>query len=110
LLEATLSIRNTDLNRTIYIVSVRYYDTNGKLRRSHVDQTIRLAPLETLEFLVEEQDTVGGSGANFIVDWMAKEPVSEPIIETVMVGAVGTQGICFSSAGRNVNAPSQSGP
>ncbi|MHC4179295.1 MAG: DUF3124 domain-containing protein [Planctomycetota bacterium] len=99
-LEATLSIRNTDTQRPVHVRSVRYYDTNGKLVKTHVDRLIRLAPLQTIEFLVEAQDSTGGSGANFIVEWLAPEDVNEPIVEAVMVGATGTQGICFRVSGK----------
>lgn len=103
LLEATLSIRNTDIQRPVYIPSVRYYSTKGKLVKEHVDRLIRLDPLETIEFLVETQDTTGGSGANFIVEWLAKEQIDEPLIEAVMVGSSGTHGISFSRSGRNLS-------
>jgi hypothetical protein len=108
LLETLLSIRNTDPSRPIYIGSVRYYDTGGELKTTYVRQPVRLRPLETLEFLVEEQDTAGGSGANFIVEWMAEEPVSEPLIETVMVGSVGTHGVSFARSGRALPPVTQS--
>lgn len=108
LLETLLSIRNTDASRPIYVGSVRYYDTRGELKITYVRQPVRLKPLETLEFLVEEQDTAGGSGANFIVEWMAEEPVSEPLIETVMVGSVGTHGVSFARSGRALNPAVQS--
>jgi len=104
LLEATLSIRNTDIQRQVYIRSVRYYDTKGALVKKHVDRLIRLGPLETIEFLVETRDTTGGSGANFIVEWLATERIDEPLIEAVMVGSSGTQGISFSRSGRNLSS------
>jgi hypothetical protein len=96
LLEATLSIRNTNVDRPVFVRSVRYYDTGGKLAKTYVDQVIRLGPLETIEFVVEQHDTTGGSGANFIVDWAAVDQVNQPLVEAVMVGIRGTQGICFS--------------
>ncbi len=100
LLEATLSIRNTDPENPIFVRSVNYYDTEGKLSRSFVDRMLRLGPLVTIDFLVPQRDTVGGSGANFIVEWSAQQAVDEPIIEAVMVGIAGTQGICFSRTGQ----------
>ena len=98
-LETTLSIRNTDLERPMFVRSVRYYDTAGELTRTFVDELIQLDPLETIEFLVEQRDSTGGSGANFIVEWLATDSVNPPIVEAVMVGMVGTQGIAFSERG-----------
>jgi hypothetical protein len=102
LLEATLSIRNTDSRNPAYVDSVRYYNTKGELVKIEVDSPIRLDPLETIEFLVEVQDTVGGSGANFIVEWFAVQQINQPLIEAVMVGATGTQGVAFTSTGQPI--------
>jgi hypothetical protein len=87
LLEVMLSVRNTDQEQSIVLSSVRYYDTSGALKRTFVEQPVRIGPMETLEFLVEKTDSGGGSGANFIVEWMAEEVVEEPLIEAVMVAA-----------------------
>ena len=109
LLEATLSVRNTNLDRPVFVRSVRYYDSHGNLVKDHLDRLIRLDPLETVEFLVKEHDIEGGSGANFVVDWSATEQVNEPLIEAVMVGAVGTQGIAFRTEGKNLLTPDNNG-
>ena len=105
LLETTLSIRNVDSDRPIYVASIRYFDTDGKLVRTPVEETIKLEPLQTVDFLVERQDSTGGSGANFLVDWGSDEDVNEPMVETVMVGTSGTQGICFSRSGIEITRP-----
>ena len=103
LLETTLSLRNTDPERTLYLRSVRYHDTDGALVRTPIEQTIALAPLQTIELLVPQRDSTGGSGANFLVEWMATEPISEPMIEALMVGNVGTHGISFRARGVNLD-------
>lgn len=99
LLEATLSIRNTSASRPAYVRSARYYDTDGKLVSEFVDRVIELKPLQTIEFLVSQRDSRGGSGANFIVDWVATEDSVEPLVEAVMIGNAGTQGISLRSVG-----------
>ena len=110
LLEAMLSIRNTDVARPIYVRSVKYYDTKGQLVKTYVDRLIRLGPLATIEFLVERGETKGGSGANFLVDWLATEDVSEPAIEAVMVGMFGTRAFSFARSGQPINAPAGASP
>ncbi|MEM8866515.1 MAG: DUF3124 domain-containing protein, partial [Planctomycetota bacterium] len=70
LLEATLSIRNRSPIAPAYVRSVRYYNTDGELVNQPVDRLIRLAPLQTLEFVVSERDSRGGSGANYLVEWV----------------------------------------
>ena len=100
LLETTLSIRNLDPARSISVKSVKYFDTNGALVKQYVSNAIGLAPLATAEFLVEKRDVRGGSGANFIVVWDAKEPVYEPMVEAVMVGFSDSRSVSFTSPGR----------
>jgi hypothetical protein len=101
-LAITLSVRNTDADQSIAVRSVRYYDTAGKLVRTYVSEPARLGPMATREFIVEEEDSSGGSGANFVVDWSAAQAVSEPVVEAVMIGTSGAQGISFTSEGRTL--------
>jgi hypothetical protein len=51
---------------------------------------------------IKESDTQGGSGANFLVEWQAETEVNEPIMEGVMIGAAGQQGISFTSRGKAI--------
>lgn len=106
-LSATLSIRNTDLTHPIIIASVRYYDTNGQLIRHDVKQPVALQPMASTSFFVAADDTQGGSGANFIVEWVAERKVSEPVIEAVMINTSSSQGISFLSPGKVIQ---QRGP
>ena len=110
-LSATLSIRNTDLTYPIIIASVRYYDTTGKLIKHYLEQPVELGSLGSMDFVVERTDTSGGSGANFIVEWIAKTTVSEPVVEAVMISAVSNQGISFISSGKVIkNHSKQNSP
>ena len=99
LLEATLSIRNSDPKEDIAIASVRYYDTNGKLIRDYLEKPMLLKPLATAEFLVAQKEIEGGSGANFIVDWISDTKVNKPVIEAVMIGIEGQTSISFVRTG-----------
>jgi hypothetical protein len=99
-LAATLSIRNTDEQNPIRINSARYYDTNGALVREYVKAPLRLAPMASTDFVVAEDDTSGGVGANFIVEWSAGFKVTAPVVEAVMISTATQQGISFVSQGR----------
>ena len=103
LLTVTLSVRNTSASRDIVINSVRYFDTNGKEVKSYLEKSLRLAALATTEFLVERNDASGGSGANFLVEWVADNAVTQPIIEAVMIDTSGQQGISFARMGQVVS-------
>lgn len=102
LLTVTLSIRNTDPEQEIILKSANYYGTKGDLVKRHLEKPIRVGPLATVEFLVERDDKSGGSGANFLVDWVAEQQVAEPIIEAVMIDTQGQQGISFLTQGKVV--------
>lgn len=99
LLTITLSVRNTSSEHAIILRSVRYFDTNGRQVKSYLAQPVRLGPLATSEFLIEREDTSGGSGANFLVEWLSREVVSAPVIEAVMIDMDRQQGISFARNG-----------
>lgn len=100
-LSVTLSIRNTSLTDSIVIRSVRYYNSGGKLVKQQTKENLQLAPLATTEFFIPQQDSSGGSGANFIVEWVAdKKSVTEPIVEAVMISTSFQQGVSFTTSGR----------
>lgn len=107
LLATMLSIRNTDPKNPITITSVRYYDTSGNLLRAYLQKPMRLNPMASTEFLVENTDTAGGSGANFVVDWAEQGEVSRPIVECVMIGDGERQAISFAVRGRDIAVRSE---
>lgn len=99
-LAATLSIRNTDLTNEITIASVFYYDSQGKLLHHYLDEPLVLQPMASQEYLIDQDDTSGGMGASFVVEWYAKNLVSDPVLEAVMVTTNSGRGLSFISSGR----------
>lgn len=100
-LAATLSIHNIDLQNSITVEKVDYYNTKGELIRKHLDKALVLKPLETKNFVIDKEDTTGGTGANFLVQWQSPgQPVNSPIVEALMISAGSGQGISFTTAGR----------
>ncbi len=99
-LAAILSIRNTDINHPVTIVSAKYYDTDGKLLREYLNEPLQLNALASTRYIIQEGDKTGGSGANFIVKWKSEKKVNPPIIEAVMIGTQSGQGISFVSRGQ----------
>ena len=102
LLTATLSIRNTSIRDSLFISKIDYYNTGGDLVRSYIEQPIYLRPMESIDYVIEQQDTSGGSGANFLIDWYAKKPLT-PLFQAVMVGGLGSQAFSFTTEGIEVN-------
>ena len=92
-----VSIHNTDLDRPIRLVAARYYATDGKFLRDLVSSPRVLKPMETVEFLVERRDVVGGSGANFVIQWDAAVPVSPPLVQALHVEVQTNRAIVFTT-------------
>ena len=99
-LVAILSIRNTNLKSSITLVSVKYYNSAGKIVKEYLDEHVNLNALASTRYIIAEDDKTGGSGANFIVNWKSDKPVNPPIIEGVMIGTHSGQGISFVSRGQ----------
>ncbi len=102
LLTITLSIRNTDTKNPIKITVVDYYQTQGKRLEKYLENPLILNPLGSLRYIIPEKDKTGGSGANFIVEWKSDKYVNPPIVETIMIGTHGQQGISFTSRGQEI--------
>ena len=94
---ALVSIHNTDLDRPIRLLSARYFATDGKFLRNFVTSPRVLKPMETVEFLVERRDVVGGSGANFVIQWEAAVPVSPPLVQALHVELQTNRAIVFTT-------------
>ena len=94
-LSALLSIRTVDVNNSITITAVKYYNDHGELVKNYFKQPVVIPPMGTKEVYLPERDTKGGSGANFTVQWESGTKVSVPIIQAVMIGTAATQGISF---------------
>jgi len=100
LLTVTLSIRNVDPEHSITVTRADYYETQGKYLKKFIAKPVVLKPLESKRYVIPERDESGGSGANFMVDWKSAKPVNAPIVESIMIGTKGQQGISFTSRGR----------
>jgi hypothetical protein len=103
-LAATLYVRNIDPARPIVLTRVEYFDSGGKSIREFVPKPLRIEPLASVDFFVKESDLSGGASPSFLVEWVATEAASDPVVESVMIGSSGTQGISFTSAGRVIYA------
>lgn len=99
-LTTTLSIRNADPYRSFTILKVGYYDSKGSLVQQYVDSDVRIAPLASTSYVIEERDLRGGVGANFLVSWQSEQAVVPPVIEAVNISTSNQQGISFLSVGR----------
>ena len=102
-LAVTLTVHNTDFEHPIILTSVRYYDTQGQLLKEYLAEPRQLAPLASTDFFVDANEQSGGLGTNFIVEWVAEQPVFEPIVEAIMLNTSNNQGISLTTPGRVIN-------
>lgn len=99
LLAATLSIRNTSYNDSLFISKIDYFNTGGELVRSYIENLINLPPMATVNYVIEKDDDTGGPGANFIVELNSKNKDAKPVVQAVMIGETGNKGFSFSTDG-----------
>ena len=104
-LTATVSIRNVNSRDTIYIDNAEYFNTRGHAIRKYFKKTVYLAPMETVEIVIDENDKEGGTGANFHFDWRIKPSSNEPLFEAVMISSFG-QGLSFTTQGKRIKTGS----
>ena len=95
-MSAFLSIHNTDFYNTVKVTKVLFFDNDGKLISSFLKNDSILNPLGAVNYYIPTSDQ-SGTGANFIVEWIADSLVTEPLIESVMVGFTSGQGVSFIS-------------
>ncbi len=101
-LAATLFARNTDATTSVILTRVSYVGSDGKTLQEFLKSPLRIAPLASMDFFIKESDVTGGASPSFLVEYVREGPASEPIVESVMVGTAGTQGISFTCSGRRI--------
>lgn len=102
-LASTLVIHNIDPQQDITISRIDYHDRTGRRLKSFVPNDVQLSPWESTNALVPIDTAGDGIGANFVVVWSSQSPVLAPVVEAVMIGGTGTQGISFTSRGRTIS-------
>ena len=99
-LASTLYVHNIDPKQSIAVLEIEYLDTDGGLVKRHLDDAKVLEPFQSMRVLVPIGSTQNTHGGNFVVKWEAEEAVLQPIVEALIVGGNGTQGISFISKAR----------
>ena len=100
-LAVNVVVFNADESRPILVTLLRHRDGDGKTVRDYLRAPARLAPKATLDAVLKDADGPGPA-ASVLVEWVADRPVTPPIVDAVMIGTVGTQGISFTAHGQVV--------
>ena len=69
----------------------------------YLESTILLQAMQSIEYVIEEEDVKGGTGANFIVNWGAFKNDVKPIFQGVMISTSGQQGLSFVTEGVSIS-------
>ena len=101
-LTAMVSMGNISDTDTIYLLKAEYFDTHGKAIRTYFKIPVFLAPLETTEIIIDENDISGGTGSNFIIEWKTPENCPEPLFEGIMNSTMGQQGLSFTTQSKRI--------
>jgi hypothetical protein len=99
-LSTTLRIDNTSSTKPLVIERIEFYETSGKLVQSYLSEPMALRPFGTIEIVIPAEDDRGGVASNFIVTWAGTGPISEPLVEAVMIGSENNTSYSFVSPGR----------
>jgi hypothetical protein len=98
-LSITLSIRNSDLTKDLYIESIDYYNTEGKLVKQYLSQPYILKPMSSIDYVVNLEDMSGGNGAKFLINTASKNKISNPIAQAIMINTLGNSNLSFVTQG-----------
>lgn len=91
--------RACDVDHRIKITKVTLFNTDGRVVKQYQSEGRPLDPLATAVYSISQKDR-SGAGANFLVEWTADQPVTEPLIESIMKDLSGNLGISFLSVGK----------
>lgn len=101
-LSISLSLRNTDPKKDLYIESIDYYNTEGKIVKKYLSQPYILKAMATVDYVVNLEDMTGGNGAKFLVNVASKNKTFTPIVQAIMTNTLGSSDICFLTEGHVV--------
>ncbi len=73
----SLSIHNTSARHVLVIDAIEYRDAAGQLLQSYVPQPIGLRPFASIQVAIAQEDTSGGVGPSFVIDWSSPEATDE---------------------------------
>ena len=101
-LTVMVSLRNMSETQNIYLTKANYHNSSGDLIRTDLVGPVALKPLETGEIVINEDDSSGGTGGNFVFEWYGPKNGTEPLFQAVMNSTVGQQGLSFVTEGKRI--------
>ncbi len=103
-LAATLYVRNVDPKAGLEIRAITLYNGAGTQVAKLLAAPRQLAPLATLRMLVPQVSPARG-GPSLVVEWRSAEGKNPPLVEVLIMGAAGQQGISLTTTGTPLPPP-----
>jgi Protein of unknown function (DUF3124) len=97
-LAATLYVRNLDLHTGLEIEAVTLYDGKGRQAAQLLKKTHHLGPLASLSLLAPRLPA-GPGAPSLLVRWRSAGAAGPPLVEVLMMGTAGQQGISLTTTG-----------
>ncbi|BEQ16840.1 DUF3124 domain-containing protein [Desulfoferula mesophila] len=97
-LTATVYVRNISRKQAITVDSVTLVDGKGKMGTQCVQGKQRLEPLASLR-LLPPACPAGTGTPSILIRWSAAQPAPAPLVEVLMMGTAGQQGISLTTQG-----------
>lgn len=99
-MSAFVAVHNTDLRHQITLSKVLYFNQDGKLVDDFLREgSVPVSPLATKNFYIPYEDQ-SGTGANFLIEWIADTIVNEPLVESVTLCLKPNNTLAIQSKGR----------
>jgi hypothetical protein len=104
-LTKTFTFRNRDRKNAVTLVSIVYFNGSGEHLGEVLKIPRRIAPMASLQMPIgsPKPDKTKEGSPCLIVRWKADKPVMPPLVQCIMIGASGQQGISFSTTATPVH-------
>jgi len=98
-LTKTFCFRNRDRKQSLTLLSIEYFNGSGQNLGNVLDKSRIISPLASLQMPVAspKKDQAKEGSPCLIVRWKADNAVTTPLVQCIMIGATGQQGISFST-------------
>jgi hypothetical protein len=98
-LTKTFCFRNRDRKNTVSLISIEYFNGSGTSLGNVLKKTFSIEPMASFQIPVAspKPDKSKQGAPCLIVRWKAEKPVTPPLVQCIMIGASGQQGISFST-------------
>ena len=98
-LTKTFCFRNRDRNNAVSLLSIEYFNGSGASLGNVLKKSLSIEPMASFQIPVgsPKPDKSKQGSPCLIVRWKAEKPVTPPLVQCIMIGAAGQQGISFST-------------